>query len=79
MNNGVNFVGLVPESSRSIESVTTTPARTAKPQQVRLHINNIDTVVPWQTFLELLNCCHEFETNMFPTHAKSGKVEVTLL
>lgn len=60
-------------------NVTSAPERSKIPKQVRLKINNIDTVVSWQTFIDLLICTHEFETNFFPVRAHSGSVEVILL
>ena len=66
----------LPDNSPNVQA---TPQRRKVPQQVRLKINKIDTVIPWKTFISLLNCCHSFETNIYPSHVRSEEVEVTLL
>jgi len=73
----VSFVGVaLPDNNSNVEA---TPQRRKIPQQVQLRINNINTVISWATFISLLNCCHSFETNIFPSHVRSEDVEVTLL
>lgn len=68
--------GNVPENT---PNVTAQPFRTRIPKQVRLKINNIDTVLGWYDFISLCTCIHEFESNIFPARATSGNVQVQLL